>query len=192
MSSFYYTTIDPILSLNSSLEYKRQNLWYIVFDNIPSWICFSAERPKITLGNTRKIKYINTCEKLQQGYGEWQPITITLNDPVVPSASKYLIDKLSKQYDFLTGKVGYKADYVMQDMELRLMDGNGAVVETWVLHEPFLTNEVDFNPASLSYDESNQLKVKFTLEYTYAEHFDGFIPEDDFSINYKGQLHNII
>lgn len=167
---------DPAFGLHRLLEYKRQNLWIVVHKDIPAWLVTSVERPKINLGQTKKIKYINTHEKLAQGQGEWVPIKITLHDPIVPSASYLIYTQIRKQWEYQNARVGYKKDYVIDDLQFRLVDPNGAVAETWIIHDAFLTGEVDFNSAGLDYDSFKRLKVSFTLDYSWAELITGGTP----------------
>lgn len=167
---------DPAFGLYRFLEYKRQNLWIIYHKDIPAWLVTSAERPKVNLGQTKKIKFINTHEKLANGQGEWMPIKLTLHDAIVPSASYLIYNQIRKQWEYNKARVGYKADYVMNDLQLRLVDPNGAVTETWIFHEAFLTGDVDFNSAGLDYDNFKRLKITVTLDYSWAELITGGTP----------------
>lgn len=167
---------DPAFGLQRLLEYKRQNLWIIYHKDIPAWLATSIERPKVDLGQTKKIKFINTYEKLAQGQGEWKPIKITLHDAIVPSASYAVYTQIRKQWEYNKARVGYKDEYIIDDLQLRLTDPNGAVVETWIIHDAFFTGEVDFNSAGLDYDNFKRLKISFTLDYNWAELITGGTP----------------
>lgn len=167
---------DPAFGLHRLLEFKRQNLWIISHKDIPAWLATSAERPKVNLGQTKKIKFINTYEKLSAGQGEWQPIKITLHDAIVPSSAYLVYTQIRKQWEYNNARVGYKADYVIDDFQLRLMDPNGAVAETWILHDAFFTGDVDFNASGLDYDNFRRLKISFNLDYTWGELITGGTP----------------
>lgn len=166
--------IDPAFGINRLLEFKRQHLWVIYHDEYPAWLATSAERPKVSLGQTRKIKYINTHEKLAQGHGEWKPISITLHDPIVPSSAYIVYNQIRKQWQYNKAMVGYKNDYVIRDFQMRLIEPNGSVVETWILHDAFFTGDVDFG--KLDYDSTKRLNITFSLEYNFAELIVGGTP----------------
>lgn len=172
----YTYTVDPVLSFNTFIEYKRQNLWIVYNDNIPAWVLSSAQRPTVDLGESRTFKYINTYEKLQHGNGEWKPISLTFNDPIVPSASEIVFNMLQRQWNYLDGFVGFKENYAIPKFEIRVLTPNTSIAESWILHNAFLTGVVDFNGAELTYDDFKQLQTKITLDYDYAELFTGGSP----------------
>jgi hypothetical protein len=161
-------TVDPVLTLFRYLEYKRQNLFIVEFDAVDAITVFSADRPRLSLGETYKVKYPNIYEKMQSGGGEWLPLSFVLNDTIAPSAAEKLYNWVTKQWDYLSARAGYKSDYA-KNLVIKLLDPNGLIVESWVLHNSFLTGEIDWNVNGLNYDSSDRLKVKFTLDYDFAE-----------------------
>jgi len=69
----FYTNFEP----------KMKNRYIMEIDGIPSYLVKSANRPSINF-DTVTLPHININRKLQ-GRGDWQPIEITLYDPIVPS-----------------------------------------------------------------------------------------------------------
>ena len=108
----YEVQNDPVGSLFHMLDYKRTHLWLLEIDGLFSCTMQSAERPKLNLGDSKKVKYINTYEKLQSGTPEWMPISVVVTDPITPSTSIELYEKIrDKFWNYKTGKTGYPADY---------------------------------------------------------------------------------
>lgn len=164
---------DPILSLHKQVDYKRQHLYILVWDGIPAFLVNSIDKPTLSLGDPKIAKYPNTYEKMQQGSGMWNDISIILNDPIEISASKKIYDFIKKQWNYIEAYSAYPADYIIDSIELRLLDGNGLVVETWVLYNCFLSGDINFNMSQLSYDENNIQKIKINISYSYAELISG-------------------
>lgn len=175
----YEVQNDPVGSLFHMLDYKRTHLWLLEIDGLFSCTMQSAERPKLNLGDSKKVKYINTYEKLQSGTPEWMPISVVVTDPITPSTSIELYEKIrDKFWNYKTGKTGYPADYKFsKPLKLKLLDGNGAIVETWLLYDAFFINDMDYNANTLSYDSNDVLKIKFTIDYNYAELYNGGDPD---------------
>lgn len=166
--------VDPAFGIHRLLEYKREHLWIVYHDEYPAWLVTSIDRPKMNSGSTKKIKYINTHEKLAQGHGEWKPISITFHEAIVPNIAYTIYTQLRKQWEYNTATVGYKDDYVIKNFQLRMLDPNGIVVETWILHDAFITGDVDFG--KLSYDSLSRVKSTITLDYSWAEFILGGTP----------------
>lgn len=177
-----------VLNLNTiafrKAEYKRQNLWILSMNGIEAWQATSANKPNLEMGDDMQVNFLSTYSVYQAGRGKWQPIEITLNDAIDPSASIAIYNLLQAQWDFQTGRVGSKAQYA-KEIQLKLLaPGNGmgspdggvtfdgtidstAIIETWTLHNVFFGN-VNFNATGLNYDDTARLTVSFTLHYDNA------------------------
>lgn len=157
-----------------TLEYKRQNLWIINIGGLDAYTAQSMGRPNLSLGDQEQVNYVTTYSVYQAGRGKWQPVDLTLNDPINPNASKQLYDLIQKQWDWRTGRSGAKFQYA-QDMKLKLLapdfeqvQGNEGVIEIWTLKNAFFSN-VNFNGAPLDYDSTARLKIDVTLNYDAPE-----------------------
>jgi len=149
-------------------EYKRQQLWVLEFDNIDAWTAQTSGRPTLALGDSLKINFVNTYAKFQQGRGTWNPITITLNDPIHDSAAGKLYEWVLTQWNYKTAVSAYKSAYA-KDFTIKLLAPDlSEASETWTLHNAFLSGNVDFNTKGLDYDSTDRLQITFTLDYDYA------------------------
>ena len=166
-------------------NYKRQNLWILTFQGIDSWLAKSVDRPSVTMGDGIQINFLTTYNLQAGNRGKWNPINIVLNDPVPDGqnagTSKILYDKLKAQWDFSTGRVGSKAQY-MNQLKLKLLQpglegstsvnpneiwSTQSVCEEWNIFNAYF-QDVNFNGAPLDYDATERLTVSFVLHYEYA------------------------
>ena len=72
----------------TAFEPKVQNRFIVNIDGVPAYLIKAAARPSITNG-TITLDHINLKRKLK-GKSEWQDVSITLYDPIVPSAAQNL------------------------------------------------------------------------------------------------------
>ena len=100
----------------TNFEPKMKNRYYLEFTDvaIPAYLVKAANRPTINF-ETIKLDHINIYRKLQ-GKGEWQDITITLYDPIVPSAAQSVMEWVRLGHESLTGRRGY-ADFYKKDID---------------------------------------------------------------------------
>jgi len=162
------TQIDPFLSIHRIVEYKRQNLFIVQMNQIDAISVLSFDRPKLNLGEPVIYKYPNSYEKFQKGVGEWSPINCTLNDIIAPSVAEKIFNMASNQWDYLNAYSAYPSEY-KQDLTLKLLDPNGVIVESWILHGAFLSGNIDWNANQLNYDSTDRLKIQFEITYNFAE-----------------------
>jgi hypothetical protein len=94
----FYTNFEP----------KMGNRWIMEIDGIPSYMIKTASRPSISF-ETVVMDHINIKRKLQ-GKGEWQDITISLHDPIVPSGAQAVMEWVRLSHESITGRRGY-ADF---------------------------------------------------------------------------------
>ena len=109
-----------ILSANDmfyvEFEPKMKNRFIMRINDIPAYMIKMANRPTIAFEPVT-LDYINMKRKLQ-GKAEWQDITITLYDPIVPSAAQAVMERVRLGYESLTGRKG-DADFYKRDLTLQ-------------------------------------------------------------------------
>ena len=94
-NKMFYTEFEP----------KMKNRYIMEIQGIQAYLVKAAARPSINF-ETVKLDHINTYRKLQ-GKGEWQDITLTLYDPIVPSAAQAVMEWVRLGHESLTGRRGY-------------------------------------------------------------------------------------
>ena len=148
----FYTNFEP----------KMKNRYVMEIDNIPSYLVKAANRPTIQF-ETVKLDHINVYRKIK-GKGEWQDITITLYDPIVPSAAQSVMDWIRLGHESITGRDGY-ADFYKKDITFYMLGPVGDKIEQWTLKGAFIQQA---NFGDLAFDSNEPATIELTLAYDYA------------------------
>ena len=148
----FYTNFEP----------KMKNRYVMEIDNIPSYLVKAANRPTIQF-ETVTLDHINVKRKLK-GKGEWQDITITLYDPIVPSGAQAVMEWIRLGHESITGRDGY-ADFYKKDIDFYLLGPVGDKIEQWKLKGAFISQA---NFGDLSFDSNEPATIELTLAYDYA------------------------
>lgn len=156
------------LLLNAPIQYEplRQNRFIVRFSSdlgVQSWWVSTAQRPKINI-EKKEIPFLNTSTYVAGRY-TWRPITITLRDPIGPSASQAIMEWVRLHAESVSGRMGYAAGY-MRDVELEMLDPTGVVVSKWILKNCMLGDDTDFG--SLSYASSELAGITIQLQPQYC------------------------
>lgn len=146
-----------------SLEGKRQDRWVMLINGIPSYVVKTAQRPKKSNGMI-EINYINSKRKFK-GKTTWDPITITLQDPISDSTARKIHEWDKLHHDSQTNSEGYKADYT-KDVNLKLISPQGTTIENWLYKNAFIES-IDYGDGDYSSEDFFEITV--TLQFDYAE-----------------------
>jgi hypothetical protein len=122
----------------------------------------AASRPSIQF-ETITLDHINIKRKLQ-GKGEWQDITITLYDPIVPSAAQSVMEWVRLGHESITGRRGY-ADFYKKDLDFYMLGPVGDKIEQWKIKGAFIQQA---NFGDVSFDSNEPATIELTLSYDYA------------------------
>ena len=148
----FYTNFEP----------KMKNRYVMEIDSIPSYLVKAANRPTIQF-ETITLDHINVKRKLK-GKGEWQDVSITLYDPIVPSAAQAVMDWVRLGHESITGRDGY-ADFYKKDITFYMLGPVGDKIEQWTLKGAFISQA---NFGDLSFDSNEPATIELTLTYDYA------------------------
>lgn len=138
---------------------KQSHRFIMYIDGIPSWVIKATNKPNFTI-NGLVIDYINIKRKYA-GKLDWGPLSITLMDPVVPSAAQSVMEWTRLHHESLTGRAGY-VDFYKKDIDLYGIGPVGDLIEKWRVYGAFLTSA-----AFGDYDWSNDEMINITCELTY-------------------------
>jgi hypothetical protein len=152
-NQMFYTNFEP----------KLKNRFIMEIDGIPSYLIKAANRPQI---NFEKITldHINLRRQLL-GKGEWQDLTITLYDPIVPSGAQTVMEWIRLGHESLTGRDGY-AEFYKKDVDFYSLGPVGDKVEQWKLKGAFIS-QANFGNVDWSTGNEPQT-IEVTLSYDYA------------------------
>ena len=148
----FYTNFEP----------KMKNRYVMEIENIPSYLVKAANRPSIQF-EPIVLDHINVKRKLK-GKGDWQDVTITLYDPIVPSAAQAVMDWIRLGHESITGRDGY-ADFYKKDITFYMLGPVGDKIEQWKLKGAFISQA---NFGDLAFDSNEPATIELTLSYDYA------------------------
>jgi hypothetical protein len=148
----FYTNFEP----------KMKNRFVMQIDGIDSYLVKAAQRPTITFEPV-VLDHINVKRKLK-GKGEWQDITITLYDPIVPSGAQKVMEWVRLSHESITGRDGY-ADFYKKDLDFYMLGPVGDKIEQWKIKGAFILSA---NFGELDWASNDPLSIELTLSYDYA------------------------
>ena len=146
----------------TNFEPKMKNRYIMQIGGIDAFLIKTAARPSITF-ETVKLDHINTYRKIQ-GKGEWQDITITLYDPIVPSGAQQVMEWVRLSHESITGRRGY-ADFYKKPIDFYMLGPVGDKIEHWKLVGAFIVS-ANFN--DLDFSSNDPADIELTLAYDYA------------------------
>ena len=155
------------LLIKAPIEYEplRKNRFLMRFPSdlgIQEWWASNAARPTITMKDV-EIPFLNTSTWVVGRY-TWETISVTLRDPIGPSASQAVMEWVRLHSESVTGRQGYAAGY-KRDVELEMLDPTGVVVSKWILKNTMCT-AADFG--DLDYSQDDLASISLTLRFDYA------------------------
>jgi hypothetical protein len=148
----FYTNFEP----------KMKNRYVMEIDGIQSYLVKAAARPTIQF-EVITLDHINVNRKLK-GKGEWQDITITLFDPIVPSGAQSVMEWIRLSHESITGRDGY-ADFYKKDLDFYMLGPVGDKIEQWKIKGAFISQA---NFGDVSFDSNEPATIELTLSYDYA------------------------
>tara|TARA_R100000152_G_C6755911_1_gene179663 strand:- start:342 stop:830 length:489 start_codon:yes stop_codon:yes gene_type:complete len=143
-------------------EPKLKHRYIMQIDGIPAYLIKATARPTIQFEEV-KLEHMNV-KRFVKGKGEWQQLSVTLYDPVVPSASQAVMEWIRLSHESVTGRDGY-ADFYKKDITFQVLGPVGDIVEEWKLKGAFIQQA---NFGELSFDSNDPVDIALTLRYDYA------------------------
>lgn len=149
--------------LFTSFEPKVAFRHKLLINGITAFVCKATSMPSLDNGEI-VIDYINTDFKVK-GKSRWQDITVTLYDPVDPSAAKEVHDWIKIHHNSESGLDGFAFDEYKKDITIQALDPKGSPVETWTVHGAFI-GASNWGDMDWSTDEAKTIEL--TIKYDYA------------------------
>ena len=149
-------TLDPSEIMFTPFEPKTKNRFIMYVEGVPAFMIKTANRPQIQFEEI-VLDHI-------KGKGAWQPIDVTLYDPVVPSAAQAVMEWVRLSHESVTGRDGY-SDFYKKDVTFNMLGPVGDVVEEWILKGTYIETA---NFGELDYASSDPAEITLTLKYDYA------------------------
>ena len=150
-------TLSVTDMLPNRFEPKRQHRWVLAIEGVDAFLLKTAARPTATTSPVT-VPFINSHRYLA-GKTEWGTITLTMHDPIAPSAAQQVTEWLRTVYESVSGRAGY-ADFYKRDIQLKMLDPVGTVVELWDIKGAFPTS---INYGDLSYDTADPVEISVEI-----------------------------
>ena len=147
-------------------EPKVANRFYLYIDGIQSYVLRKADRPKLTQ-ERKPIDYINQ-QRYYKGKSIWEPITMELMDPVVPSAAQSVMEWIRLGHESVSGRDGYM-DFYKKDIVYNCLGPVGDKVEEWLLKGAFITN-AEFGAGDYSSDDPMIINLTISADYCVLQY----------------------
>jgi len=144
--------------LPNRFEPKRKFRWVLSIEGIDAFLVKGAARPQVDIG-PQEIHWINTVRYIA-GKAKFGTMSITLYDPIAPSGAQQVMEWIRTHYESVSGRAGY-ADFYKRDIQLKMLDPVGTVVELWDIKGAQIT-QATFN--ELSYDGEEAMEIALTIQ----------------------------
>ena len=155
--------IDPSEIMFTPFEPKVKNRFIMYIEGIPAYLIRAAARPTITFEEI-ELNHINV-KRYVKGKGSWEPLEITLYDPIVPSGAQAVMEWVRLHKESVTGRDGY-SDFYKKDVTIDILGPVGDIVSEWVLKGAYAKSATF---SELSWDEgAAHQEITVSLRFDYA------------------------
>ena len=144
-----------------SWEPKKQHQFILSMADtgIPAYLVKASGKPTINNGEVA-LDMVN-IKRYVKGKSEWDAITLTLYDAIVPSGAQAVMDWVRLHHESATGRDGYSSFY-KKELKLHQLSPLGEIVEEWILNGAFITS-AEFG----SYDWNSDAVQEITLNIRF-------------------------
>lgn len=152
-------TLSVTDMLPNKFEPKRKHRWIFSIEGIDAYLIKSAARPTFTMTD-KMIPWMNT-QRYISGKLTFNTINVTLHDPIAPSGAQQVTEWIRTHHESVSGRSGY-ADFYKRDIQLKMLDPIGTVVELWDIKGAFLTS-ANFN--TVEYSNDDPVDIALTIRF---------------------------
>ena len=154
--------LTPQEIMFTNFEPKVANRFIMYIEGVPAYLIKAANRPELQQ-NRVAIDHINV-KRYVKGRSEWQELTITLYDPVVPSGAQAVMEWVRLHHESVTGRDGY-AEFYKKDIIINVLGPVGDKVEEWILKGCQIT-KVEFG--EMSWEKDDPMQISLTIQPDYC------------------------
>ena len=136
--------LDPNEIFFTAFEPKQTNRFIMYVDGIPSYEIKGVGGINVSQG-TVALNHINV-QRFVKGKSTWNPISMTLFDPITPSGAQAVMEWVRLHHESVTGRDGY-SDFYKKDLTLNVLGPVGDIVSEWIIKGAIITSADfgDFN-----------------------------------------------
>jgi hypothetical protein len=156
------TVLEPSDIMFTPFEPKLKNRFMMRVDGVPAYLIKTAGRPQITFDEV-ELNHMNVTRYVK-GKGKWQALSVTLYDPVVPSAAQAVMEWVRLSHESVTGRDGY-SDFYKKEVTFNVLGPVGDIVEEWILKGCWIQ---DAQFGDMDFSSSDPAEITLNLRYDYA------------------------
>lgn len=156
---------DLLIKAPLTYELLRKNRFLLRFPSdlgIQEWWVSNCSRPSLTQ-NPVEIPFLHTSNWVLGRYS-WEDISVTLREPIGPSASQAVMEWVRLHSESVTGRQGYAISY-KRDLVLELLDPTGVAMSQWIIKEAMITSA---KFSEMEYGSDDIATVELTLKPFYC------------------------
>jgi hypothetical protein len=94
------------------------------------------------------------------GVTKYGTMAVTLLDPIAASGAQQIMEWIRLHFESVSGRSGY-ADFYKRDVQLKLTDPVGTVIELWDIKGALIT---EANFGELTYEDGTPTEISLTLQ----------------------------
>ena len=145
------TTLPVTDMLPTKFEPLFKNRFMLSIEGIDAYLIKSGGRPKYTI-EEKEIPWINSTRYVA-GKTKFDAMACVLYEAIAPSGAQQVMEWIRLHFESVSGRGGY-ADFYKRDIQLKMLDPVGNVVQLWDIKGAQLVSadfgEVDYNSTDLS------------------------------------------
>jgi hypothetical protein len=129
--------LDPNEIFFTAFEPKQANRFIMYIDGIPAYLVKEVGAVTLSQG-TVELNHINVSRYVK-GKSTWDPISLTLFDPITPSGAQATMEWVRLHHESVTGRDGY-SDFYKKDLTFNVLGPVGDIVSEWIIKGAFITS----------------------------------------------------
>jgi hypothetical protein len=153
---------------------KRSFRFVLVVNNMPTYTCKTSGKPSFTINNITHNYMAHAFN--YPGRITWNPVSVTLVDPVVPDASAKLNKILQASgYAVPNTPEAARVSFTKKDTRdalgspsIQQLDASGRTIEQWTLRNAWIES---VNFGNVSYDSDEMVNIELSFRYDWAEYY---------------------
>lgn len=153
-------TVPEMIAAKFTPTFRRHFIFAI--EGIDAFLIKTAAKPTYKT-EEQPINWINSTRYVA-GKTTFEPITVTLHDPVAPSGAQQVMEWVRLHYESVSGRGGYP-DFYKRDIQFKQLDAVGTVIQLWDIKGAFIT-EAKFGDAT--HEGSDMIELSLTLRFDNA------------------------
>ena len=114
--------LNPNEVFFTAFEPKQANRFILFVDGFPSYIMKGVSSVSVSQGSVT-LNHINV-QRYVKGKTVWNPISMTLFDPITPSGAQAVMEWVRLHHESVTGRDGYSDFYKKDLTKPSLFSGN--------------------------------------------------------------------